>query len=277
MFSVAIESQFSEARRRKAGSPNPRPLSGAGLKRRLVSLQLYNPRAFMEPVCLTLWLCRIADAWLDGFALLAVLRTCQATRGSTISCWRQKTLDAAATFNAANMFFRRAIHEGAIDIPGFGAEDLPFHGRVMPLMKPGDRLSNGHNLSLLHTHYLLKNPRKPCKECYRRWCCKHGLATLGDAGGTGDHDSLRMVLGYLNQQLSPDPGFEALLNLLEDGLPTVAAPTEIVCPNPFEPWASEAVPCHPPVLTVAFTYQGFSGVLCACGTTRSSSRLHPTW
>ena len=107
--------------------------------------------SFMEPGCLTLWLCRIADTWLDGFALLAVLRTSQATREPAISRWRQKTLDAAATFRAADMFFRRAIHEGAIDIPGFGAEDLPFEGRVMPLMKPGDRLSNGRNLSLLYT------------------------------------------------------------------------------------------------------------------------------
>lgn len=231
----------------------------------------------MEPGCLTLWLCRIAGTWLDGYALLAMLRTSRATRESTIAPWRETTVDAAAIFRAADMFFRRAIHEGAIDIPGFGAEDLPFEGRVMPLMKPGDRRSNGRNLSRLHTHYLLKNPRAPCKECYHRWCGKHGLAILDAEGTTGGQDCFRTVLAYLNQQLAPDPGFDALLNLLGDGVPTVAAPTEIVCPNPYEPWASEAVPCHPPVLTMAFTYQGFSGVLCACGTTRTSSRLHPTW
>ena len=31
-------------------------------------------------------------------------------------------------------------------------------------------------------------------------------------------------------------------------------PTEIVCLNPYEPWASEAVPCHPAGLSMAFAY-----------------------
>ena len=50
-------------------------------------------------------------------------------------------------------------------------------------------------------------------------------------------------------------------------------PTEIGCPNPYEPWASEAVPCHPAGLTMAFTYQGFCGVLCAYGT--STTQANP--
>ena len=43
---------------------------------------------------------------------------------------------------------------------------------------------------------------------------------------------------------------------LGQACPQSRHPTEIVCPNPYKPWAREAVPCHPAVLTMAFTYQG---------------------
>ena len=151
--------------------PEPFAIALAWLSR----LKLCNPGF---TTCVPSW---SLVAWRCGYAALHGYAALQTPGWTAMICWqcfgfpalpesplspsRETALDTAATFCAADMFFQRAIHEGAIDIPGFGAEDLPFEGRVMPLMKPGDRLSNGRNLSHLHTDYLLKNPRRPCKDC----------------------------------------------------------------------------------------------------------------
>ena len=77
--------------------------------------------------------------------------------------------------------------------------------------------------------------------------------------------SFGATLLHLNPRLSPDAGFDALQLLLGGGIPELAAPTELVCVNPYLPWESQAVPCHPPVLTMDFCCEGFSGVVCVRG------------
>ena len=54
------------------------------------------------------------------------------------------------------MFFRRAIHEEAIDIPGFGGGGPSLRGKGDALHETRRQAVQRPNLSRLHTHYLLK-------------------------------------------------------------------------------------------------------------------------
>ena len=212
------------------------------------------------------WMCVGADIYLDVFAMVAVLSTSGEAR--KLKQWRKKAKEAADMFNEANSFLQRALQEDTMVVPGFGGEDGPLIGEVLPL-KDGSQ-SVSRNLYHLYTKYLLQNPKFPATESYTRWCRRHTISREGSV-------SLSAAMVLLNPHLSPDAGFDKLQVLLGAGIPKIAAPTELQCMNPYVPWESQAVPCHPPVLTMNFNHNGITGVVCIRGSPRSSGDVQVAW
>ena len=47
--------------------------------------------------------------------------------------------------------------------------------------------------------------------------------------------------------------------------------------NPYLPWESQTVPCHPPILIMDFNYDGFTGVICVRNSGRNIMDVQASW
>ena len=77
-------------------------------------------------------------------------------------------------------------------------------------------------------------------------------------------------------QRQPKRGYRAL-KPAPGGIPKIAAPTELLCMNPYLPWESQTVPCHPPILIMDFNYDGFTGVICVRNSGRNIMDVQASW
>lgn len=219
-------------------------------------------------VAATDWLCRSAEIFLEGHAWIAILQSSKTARDQ--QKWVTTLRDARCSFAEADGFLQTALGAGLLVAPGF-RPDAWLHGAVFPLRE--GVLSAENNVRLYRT-CLLRNPARPTPDDYLHWC---------EATGIFDRDVVS-AFRRLNPHLSEaggaaaiSAGWEIFLDLLNGGVASFAPPTELVVPNPFEPWRSIAVPCHPPVLTVVVARGGFRGVLCLSAALPDDSRLQRCW
>ena len=214
------------------------------------------------------WLCRSAEIFLDGHALITVLQSSNSGRGR--QNWVTTLREARRSFAEADRFLQTALGSGLLVAPGF-RPDAWLHGAVFPLREGA--LAAENNCRLYRT-CLLRNPARPTPDDYLRWC---------EATGIFNRDVVS-VFHQLNPHLSAaqdasamSAGWGIFLDLLNGGAASFAPPTELVVPNPFEPWRSIAVPCHPPVLTVIVVKNGFRGILCLSAALPDDHRLQRCW
>lgn len=168
-------------------------------------------------VAATDWLCRSAEIFLEGHALIAVLQSSKSSRD------RQNSLttslrEARRSFAEADEFLQTALGAGLLVAPGF-RPDAWLHGAVFPLRE--GVLSAENNVRLYRT-CLLRNPGRPTPDDYLQWC---------EATGIFDHDVVS-VFQRLNPHLSgargtsgTSAGWEIFLDLLNGGVASFAPPT----------------------------------------------------